>query len=456
MFRKIILHNFKSFSDLEFNLEGRNGIPLKTAMVFGENGAGKTNLIDSVRFLKESVSTYDSINQKAISMLLEALEVESGDSEDFKEIKSSLNGLFDTIRKLPDDKQDLGSLIRNYMTVGSEDGMRVTYVFDVDGNRTEYTIGSDREGRLVYENLRSVKESRIGNYYSIESDGERISARISDSLITDPGFMKETREAVRRYWGRHSLFSMLNHQFGAKNEIFMRNAVSAGFRRIRDYVDSVMIGTEAMTTVPELPFGIVSGIIGPGDSKALDAYETAIDAFFTSICSDIRRVYYHKEDRSGRMTYSLMFDRMIAGKTRSIPYEQESSGTRKLVRLFPSLIGCLGGRTVFIDELDSNIHDRMIMELIQRIIGSVSGQLVFTTHNTQLLEGADPRTAFIIDVDPDGFKSISPISRIARTQSNHNNRIRYLNGTFSGVPYVGYIDLEGIVGTLSEELREVR
>jgi len=382
--------------------------------------------------------------------------VESGDSEDFKEVKSSLNGLFDTISKLPDDKQDLGNLISSYMTVGAEDGMRVTYIFDVNGNRTEYTIRSDREGKLVHESLRSVKESRVGNYYTIESDGETISMRISDSLITDPAFMKEIRETTRRYWGRHSLFSILNHQFDMKNEIFMKGAVSENFRRIRDYVDSIMLGTEAMTTVPELPFGIVSGIITQGNIKALDAYETALDAFFTSICSDIRHVYYDRQEKSGKMTYSLMFDRMIAGRVRSIPYERESSGTRKLVRLFPSLIGCLGGRTVFIDELDSNIHDRMIMELIQRIIGSVNGQLVFTTHNTQLLEDADPHTAFIIDVDPDGFKSVAPISRIARTQSNHNNRIRYLNGTFSGVPYVGYIDLEGIVGTLSEELREGR
>ena len=74
----------------------------------------------------------------------------------------------------------------------------------------------------------------------------------------------------------------------------------------------------------------------------------------------------------------------------------------------------------------------------------MGGQLVFTTHNTSLLESIDPRSVFVIRVDIEGFKDISSFPSIARTQRNNNNRQRYLYGQFDGVPIIGNVGIRDI------------
>ena len=44
------LKNFKSFSDIKFDLRKAYGEPKKIAFIYGENGSGKSSLISSYYF----------------------------------------------------------------------------------------------------------------------------------------------------------------------------------------------------------------------------------------------------------------------------------------------------------------------------------------------------------------------------------------------------------------------
>jgi len=446
MFRKIILHNFKSFADIELDLEDNGRRPLNIAMVYGENGAGKTNLIDSVRFLKDSTGTLaEPENPENLLEDMEALTDKNYEPEDAKNMMNALRTIISLTQKSQANaKNDIQSLAQDAICIESEGGMRTKYIFDAKGAKTEYSMDFDEDGRLVREQLRSIIDSRAGCYYCITSDGGSIQSKISESFITDGKFRNEIRDLLKRYWGKHSMMAIMFQQYAVKNAIFMKDSVSAGFVRIRDFIDSITVGYPATMPLLYGHYDMTEGLIRQSDIGSLDLQEKALDLFFTSLSPDIRKVRYERKEVGERIFYSLIFDRMISGKVRSVPYISESSGIKKLVRMMPLLAGSSDGGTVFIDELDSSIHDKTVKELIERISPSVNGQLFFTTHNTQLLETADPRTAFIIRIGQDGFKSISPISRISRTQKNHNNRIRYLNGSLGGIPYVGYIDMQEI------------
>ena len=52
------LRNFKSFSDITLDLRGSYGIPKKMAFIYGENGAGKSNLMRSMLFLSNTLKTF--------------------------------------------------------------------------------------------------------------------------------------------------------------------------------------------------------------------------------------------------------------------------------------------------------------------------------------------------------------------------------------------------------------
>lgn len=453
MFKKIVLHNFKSFSDLEFNLKGKKNKPMHMAMVFGENGAGKTNLMDSVRFLKRTTHTFndrrvfDVLNQ---SRDLVNMELE-GEADDSKEIGDAIHNLFDTIRKnLPGDSWTLSNVVEEYRMAGAEE-MAVGFVFETDGNISEYEMKFDSDGRVVYERLRSVIGSRMGNYYTIALGKEGVVSDLSGSFVTDTKYRKELGELIERYWGNNTFLSIMNDQYSVKNKTFMDGAVIRGLDKIRKYLDSVIVDIPFDQTLPVWPHNIWDGWVDASRSWELDAYEKALDEFFTSICGDIRHVYYQRREKNGKIGYSLVFDKMIGGKIRSIPYVMESSGIKKLTRMFLALVGGVDGMTVFIDEIDSGIHDLMINELLSKISESISGQFVFTTHNTELLERADPRSVFVISVDAEGYRTIRSFSSIDKTQKNHNNRIRYLRGTFSGIPIVGYLDMQYIADMLPRE-----
>lgn len=61
--------------------------------------------------------------------------------------------------------------------------------------------------------------------------------------------------------------------------------------------------------------------------------------------------------------------------------EYESNGVKKLINMFNALLSLNDGNIVFIDEIDSNIHDVYLFKLIQYFDRFSKGQLCFTTHN---------------------------------------------------------------------------
>jgi AAA15 family ATPase/GTPase len=65
----------------------------------------------------------------------------------------------------------------------------------------------------------------------------------------------------------------------------------------------------------------------------------------------------------------------------SIDSEFESTGIKKLVKLFDYLDKMVNGGIVFIDELDSNLHDVYLCALLEYLAENAEGQICFTTHN---------------------------------------------------------------------------
>lgn len=61
--------------------------------------------------------------------------------------------------------------------------------------------------------------------------------------------------------------------------------------------------------------------------------------------------------------------------------EFESTGIKKLIRLFDCFAVASGGGIVFVDEMDANLNDVYLCKLIEYFMYYGKGQLCFTTHN---------------------------------------------------------------------------
>ena len=69
----------------------------------------------------------------------------------------------------------------------------------------------------------------------------------------------------------------------------------------------------------------------------------------------------------------------------------ESTGIKKMVRLFNALSAVDQGGIVFVDEFDANIHDVYLCKLIEYFLEYTNGQFIFTTHNLGPMEVLDKK-----------------------------------------------------------------
>lgn len=120
--------------------------------------------------------------------------------------------------------------------------------------------------------------------------------------------------------------------------------------------------------------------------------------------------------------------------------EFESTGVKKLIRLFDFLQNMVQGGIVFIDEFDSNLHDVYLCALLEYLMEYGKGQLCFTTHNVGPMDVLK-RNKKSID-----FLSIDHKIYPWTTNGNYSPSKLYRNGMIEGSPFnVDSIDFIGIL-----------
>jgi AAA15 family ATPase/GTPase len=127
----------------------------------------------------------------------------------------------------------------------------------------------------------------------------------------------------------------------------------------------------------------------------------------------------------------------------------ESDGTKKLFALAGSLAESLdSGQTLVVDELESKLHPLVTKEIV-KIFNSVKGnkknaQLIFTTHDTNLLHGKYLRRDQIWFTEKDTF-GCSHLYSLAEYKPRKDASFQkdYISGRYGAVPYIG--DFEGLI-----------
>ena len=130
----------------------------------------------------------------------------------------------------------------------------------------------------------------------------------------------------------------------------------------------------------------------------------------------------------------------------SIDAEFESTGIKKLIKLFAYLKEMVHGGIVFIDEFDSNLHDVYLCALMEYLMEYGEGQLCFTTHNVGPMDILKQHKKSI------DFLSIDHKIYPWTTNGNYSPSKLYRNGMIEGSPFnIDSIDFIGIFDTPEED-----
>lgn len=116
-------------------------------------------------------------------------------------------------------------------------------------------------------------------------------------------------------------------------------------------------------------------------------------------------------------------------ETYTISSEFESTGIKKLIKLYAYLQEMVSGGIVFIDELDSNLHDVYLCALLEYLMEYGEGQLCFTTHNVGPMD--------ILKRHKKSIDFLSADNKIYswKTNGNYSPSKLYRNGMIEGSPF---------------------
>lgn len=419
MLRSLTLDNFQSFNHIELDLSDKGKDVKDFAFIYGENGSGKSNIINSLFFLQMCSGSIKKVQDIS--------------GEEFS-------------KEVQDD--EVATVARQLRMIGSHGDMTLRYVFRLDGSDAEYSMSFSEEGRIVKETLRYRINSRMGTLFDMESGSE---PHFVPKMIRNKSFKDQFNSEVEQFWGKRSLLRILSDMIRARNEDFIKENLHPSILSFIGYLQNMMVDSKMFRMRYSSSLMLPSGRIPAERSKELDRTERMLSMFFTRLYTDITGVYFEKDTRENMIEYRMYFRKRIAGEIRPIPAEMESTGTKTMINIMSYLIACIEGRIVFVDEIDAGVHDLLITEVVKQMMQSIKGQLVATTHNTCLMDELPPDKVYVIGIDRNGFKKIRCVSSIERIKPRNSIRHKYYEGNFLGIPYVSELDLPGIASIDQED-----
>jgi hypothetical protein len=122
---------------------------------------------------------------------------------------------------------------------------------------------------------------------------------------------------------------------------------------------------------------------------------------------------------------------------------QESEGTRKLFELSPFIFSALNtGTTLVIDEFDARFHPlltKKIVDLFNSEANKKGAQLIFTTHDTNLLSADLLRRDQIDFVEKDRFGAshLYTLVEIKGVRNDASFEKDYIQGKYGAIPFLG-------------------
>ena len=448
MFTYIKAKNFKSLKNIEFNLKRTKNITNDFIAIYGENGSGKTNLVELFKFLQQMTIA------RAFDVSWNMLPKE------FFDLKDKM------VEKVPMEMKSIWELSLNleeYRMLNEEEDTEIEYGFKINGKEGFYSVKFNKE--IVEEKLYFFVNKQNGYYFKLSKNDKEIQKELNNNIFVNEKYNKELEENIEKYWGKYSFLSLITFEMKDKNEEFIINNISFKLFEIINKLTSMTVHVNKwfLKFVPNnyirklALLDLREGIISKDRIDQIKKYEEVLNIFFTQAYADIKSVKYIIEEKEDKIKYRLYFNKVIGGDLKSIPIQLESEGTKRIVEEFDTLIGAIMGETVVIDEIDNGIHDLLMKNIILSIKNEITGQLIITTHNTLLLEILPKECIYILSTDYEGNKNINTIKEYGiKIQKNHNARDLYFKGLFGGIPTTSYVDFEEIKYVLEDSKEEVK
>ncbi|WP_026575706.1 AAA family ATPase [Bacillus sp. UNC438CL73TsuS30] len=374
---------------------------LKTAVIYGANASGKSNLFSSMSFMKNFI-------------LNSSKESQSNEKINVKEFKFSS----DTLNK-PSEFE--------IIFIHEEIPYRYGFIIDTEKVHREwlYYVPKTKEAKLFEREGQNIS---LGPYFDEGKGLDKKTRKNALFLSVVDQFNGEKAKKVMDWFDRFYVISGIRHDQYKRFTVEMLDNLEYK-QEIVKFLKNADIGIEDISTIElsdeDLPAKM------PKELKELVLSERIISTKHGVL------------DSEGNV---IDFELMNMER-------DESEGTKKLFALSgPIIETLLKGETLVIDELDAKLHPlitRFILNLFQSTDKNPkNGQLIFATHDTNILSSRFFRRDQIWFTEKDKYSSTDLYS-LAEYKMENDKKVRvdasfekdYIQGKYGAVPYVGDFDM---------------
>ena len=377
---------------------------LKTAVIYGANASGKSNLLKALLFMKSF-------------MVNSSKESQSTDKIGVEPFKLGLYG---------------ETSPSHFELVFIMDGIRYRYGFEADRNRVSaewlFYVPSSRETSVF-----SRKDNVIA--VSKKYDAEGIDKRTRNNalyLSVCAQFNVPLAEKILAWVSdKLNVLSGL-HDHHYRNYTAGSCDTDANRLRISSLIKALDTG--------------ISGITVERNTLGIDSLPSAMPEELKKLITRGPDSFTQVSVKTTHKKYGN--DGSFVGEEEFDMDENESDGTQKLFALAGPLLKALNeGEVLLIDELDSRLHPLVTLAIIRLFSevesNSKNAQLIFVTHDTNLLDKSLFRRDQIWFTEKNRYGATSLYSLAEfKIRNDASFGSDYIKGKYGAIPFIGSLDIK--------------
>jgi AAA15 family ATPase/GTPase len=439
MLIRFLIKNLFSFKELtEFNmLPGRfSRLPhhvykvgeielLKLNAIYGANGAGKSNLIRAISLLQDFITT----GELPIEFLTETFKFEN-DNHD-KEIYLGIEFLKEEVPYYYGLKINQGIVVEEELQISGLGKINDKNIF----TRTDNVNAKDL--KLIFsDEVTNDKEASIFPTFLKNEMLERNKSVLFYMRNRQNAVFEPFKKALE--WFSTGIIPILPYS-KPRGLVLQLEQNERFFEFASSVMKSFCTGIHSIN-VETIP---IEEFFGEDDKKEAERISSELKANPAKVrplmteYEEIMFVWKNDKAYAKRLYYLHSED----GGKRKFTSAEESDGTLRLMDYLPALFKVINTSEVYlVDEIERSIHPVLIKELIKKFShdNSTKGQLIFTTHESNLLDQDifRPDEIWFAEKKKEGSTELYPLSEF---KEHHTIDIRkgYLNGRYGAIPFLG-------------------
>ena len=432
MLLRVILKNFLSFEDeVQFDMfpnMRKESLPnhitmaagvlptLRMAAIYGANGAGKSNMLKGVDFIKLLVTDKDFLNQSKVSKYFYALKNDPASQPITLTIEFVTKAGKAFIYSVGIGEEGIRSETLMESGLGTNENKNV---FTREGETLSFAVKPSDEVQQMIKAW--LEKNPFASLLTINNDMPVLSDENIDIVkhwfqeeLVLIGFQSVNPKLIKLFKRNKEITEFTSDLF---------KAVDLGINTVKvqteDFDEWIRSHNEEQLPIEELN-KMQSGGISQINGNRITRQFTIEDG--------VREISQMIFEQFGKDGFSKAMD-IVA----------QSDGTVRLLTLVPAFYGAIKkGKTVLIDEIEHSIHPHLIRELVKFFSQQeTTGQLIFTTHETCLLDQKFIRTDEVWMVEKkDGSTHMYSLNDF-KIHNTINIANGYMEGRYGAIPFIG-------------------